>query len=62
MSKSKLSVKSYKEFYIVKYTDKVTYDVVNPHNGKLRVVKSEQAAKWRITRAVNLAEKVRKLV
>ena len=59
---SKLSVKSYKDFYIVKYNNKPTYDVVNPHNGKLRVVKSEQAAKWRITRAVNLANKVRKLV
>lgn len=62
MSKSKMIVKSYKEFYIVKYNGKSTYDVVNPHNGKLRVVKSEQAAKWRITRAVNLADKVRRLV
>lgn len=59
---SKLSVKTYKEFYIVKYKGKPTYDVVNPYNGKLRVVKSEQAAKWRITRAINLANKVRKLV
>lgn len=62
MSKSTMSIKAYKEFFIVKYNNKNTYDVVNPHNGKMRVVKSEQAAKWRITRAVNLAKKVRRLV
>lgn len=62
MSKSKMSIKSYKEFYIVKYNNKSTYDLVNSHTGKLRVVKSEQAAKWRITRAVNLASKVQRLV
>lgn len=59
---SKIHVQTYKQFYIVKYKNKATYDLVNMHTGKLRVVKSEQAAKWRITRAINLASKVHRLV
>lgn len=59
---AKMHVQTYKQFYIVKYTNKSTFDLVNTHTGKLRVVKSAQAAKWRITRAVNLASKVQRLV
>lgn len=57
-----MKVITYKQFYIVdnRKIDKV--DLVNMHTGKIRVVKTVQAAKWRITRAVNLAKKVQKLV
>lgn len=57
-----MKVITYKQFYIVdnRKIDKV--DLVNMHTGKIRVVKSVQAVKWRITRAVNLAKKVQKLV
>ena len=58
-----MKLQTYKNFYIVQHTGKrPAVDIVNPHNGKMRVVKSEQAAKWRITRALNLANKVQKLV
>lgn len=61
-NKPSMTVITYKDFYIVdnRKIDKV--DLVNQHTGKIRVVKSVQAAKWRITRATKLANKVRKLV
>ena len=43
----------YKGFYIVTSKRK-TVDLVRPVDG-FKVVKSEQAAKWRITRALNIA-------
>ena len=48
------TIKTYKGFMIVKNTKRPTVDLINPV-GKFRVVKSEQAAKWRITRALNVA-------
>lgn len=55
-----MQVLKYKDFLIVSHNDKV--DVLNPFNDKWRVVKTQQAAKWRITRALNLAKRVRGLV
>ena len=57
-----MNVITYKEFYIVNNRKINKVDLVNTHTGKMRVVKTVQAAKWRITRAVNLAKKVQKLV
>jgi hypothetical protein len=57
-----MNVITYKEFYIVDNHKSNKVDLVNTHTGKMRVVKTVQAAKWRITRAVNLAKKVQKLV
>ena len=59
---STMSVVTYKEFYIVENRKINKIDLVNMHTGKIRVVKTVQAAKWRITRAVNLANKVNRLV
>lgn len=55
-----MQVFKYKDFLIVSHNDKV--DVLNPFNDKWRVVKSTQAAKWRITRALRLAARARGLV
>ena len=60
--KSNMSVIAYKDFYIVDNRKINKIDLVNMHTGKIRVVKTVQAAKWRITRAVNLARKVQRLV
>ena len=62
INKPSMTVITYKDFYIVdnRKIDKV--DLVNQHTGQIRVVKTVQAAKWRITRAVNLATKVQRLV
>lgn len=60
--KSTMTVTAYKEFYIVDNRKINKIDLVNMHTGKIRVVGSVQAAKWRITRAVNLAAKVQRLV
>ena len=57
-----MNVITYKQFYIVDNSKINKVDLVNMHTGKIRVVKSVQSAKWRITRAVNLAKKVQKLV
>ena len=57
-----MNVITYKQFYIVNNSKINRVDLVNMHTGKIRVVKTVQAAKWRITRAVNLAKKVQKLV
>lgn len=57
-----MKVITYKQFYIVDNSKINKVDLVNMHTGKIRVVKTVQAAKWRITRAVNLAKKVQKLV
>ncbi len=57
-----MNVITYKQFYIVDNPKIDKVDLVNMHTGKIRVVKTVQAAKWRITRAVNLAKKVQKLV
>jgi hypothetical protein len=57
-----MNVITYKQFYIVDNSKINKVDLVNMHTGKIRVVKTVQAAKWRITRAVNLAKKVQKLV
>lgn len=59
---SNMTVITYKDFYIVDNRKINKIDLVNQHTGKIRVVKSVQAAKWRITRATKLANKVRKLV
>lgn len=55
-----MQVLKYKNFLIVSHNDKV--DILNLYNDHWRVVKSTQAAKWRITRALRLAERVRGLV
>lgn len=55
-----MKVIQYKQFLIVAHGTKV--DILNPYNDKWRVVKSTQAAKWRITRALNLPKRVRALV
>ena len=55
-----MQVLKYKDFLIVSQGGKV--DILNPYNDKWRVVKTQQAAKWRITRALNLAKRVRGLV
>jgi hypothetical protein len=60
--KSNMSVTTYKDFYIVENRKINKIDLVNMHTGKIRVVKTVQAAKWRITRAVSLARKVQRLV
>ena len=39
-----------------------THYLVNPTTGTKRDVKSAQAAKWRVTRAINLANKAMDLV
>lgn len=57
-----MNIITYKDFYIVDNRNLNKIDLVNQHTGKIRVVKSVQAAKWRITRATKLANKVRKLV
>ena len=57
-----MKVITYKQFYIVDNRKINKIDLVNMHTGKIRVVKTVQSAKWRITRAVNLAKKVQKLV
>jgi hypothetical protein len=62
MKQSTMSVTTYKDFYIVDNRKINKIDLVNIHTGKIRVVKTVQAAKWRITRAVNLAKKVQRLV
>lgn len=58
---------AYKDYLIVPRSKGV--DLLNPHTDAWRVVKSVQAAKWRITRASNMvvdmhktANKVRGLV
>jgi hypothetical protein len=56
-----MQIIKYREFYIVTRNNK-TVDIVNPHTERARVVKSVFAAKWRIGRAQNLANKVRGLV
>lgn len=61
-NKSTMSVITYKDFYIVDNHKINKIDLVNMHTGKIRVVKTVHAAKWRITRAVNLARKVQRLV
>lgn len=61
-NKSTMTVTTYKEFYIVDNRKINKIDLVNMHTGKIRVVKTIQSAKWRITRAVNLAAKVQRLV
>ena len=55
-----MQVIKYKEFLIVARGK--TVDLCNPYSDGWRVVKSVQAAKWRITRAQNLATRVRGLV
>lgn len=62
MTMKTMTVITYKDFYIVDNRKINKVDLVNQHTGKIRVVKSVQAAKWRITRATKLANKVRKLV
>ena len=57
----KMQIIKYREFYIVTRKNKAV-DIVNPHTERARVVKSVFAAKWRIGRAQNLANKVRGLV
>jgi hypothetical protein len=61
-NKPTMSVITYKDFYIVDNRKINKIDLVNMHTGKIRVVKTVQSAKWRITRAVNLARKVQRLV
>ena len=56
-----MQIIKYREFYIVTRKNK-SVDLVNPHTERARVVKSVFAAKWRIGRAQNLANKVRGLV
>ena len=56
-----MQIIKYREFYIVTRKNK-TVGLVNPHTEAARVVKSVFAAKWRIGRAQNLANKVRGLV
>lgn len=62
MKTSNLSVIPYKDFYIVNNRKINKVVLVNMHTGEIRVVKTIQSAKWRITRAVNLATKVNKQV
>jgi hypothetical protein len=57
----KMQIIKYREFYIVTRKNKAV-DLVNPHTERARAVKSVFAAKWRIGRAQNLANKVRGLV
>ena len=61
-NKPSMTVITYKDFYIEDNRKINKVDLVNQHTGKIRVVKSVQAAKCRITRATKLANKVRKLV
>ena len=60
LGETKVNVIKYKNFLIVSHNGKV--DILNPYNDHWRVVKSTQAAKWRITRALRLVERVRGLV
>jgi hypothetical protein len=55
-----MQVIKYKEFLIVARGK--TVDLCNPYSDGCRVVKSVRAAKWRISRAQNLAKHVRGLV
>ena len=56
-----MQIIKYREFYIVTRKNKAV-DLVNPHTARARVVQSVFAAKWRIGRGQNLANKVRGLV
>ena len=56
-----MTILSYRNFFIVTRSNGAV-DLINPHNERARVVKSVFAAKWRIGRAQNLANKVRGLV
>jgi hypothetical protein len=53
---TKANIVQYKGFYIVTNPKRSQADLVSPF-GKFRVVKSSQAAKWRITRTLNLSSK-----
>ena len=55
-----MKVIKYKDFLIVARGK--TVDLCNPYSDGWRVVKSVHAAKWRISRAQNLAKRVRGLV
>lgn len=59
-----MKITTYKEFYIVQdvIPKRKGIDIVNKATGKSRRVASMQAAKWRITRATNLAIKCRSFV
>jgi hypothetical protein len=56
-----MRIVKYREFYIVTRKNGAV-DLVNPHTEQARVVKSEFAAKWRVGRALTLANKARGLV
>ena len=48
-----MTILSYRNFFIVTRSNGAV-DLINPHNERVRVVKSVRAAKWRVTRASNL--------
>lgn len=56
-----MKLQSYRAFVIVEWKTKGV-ELINPHNEKVRKVKSVFAAKWRIGRAQNLASKIGRLV
>ena len=52
---------SYRNFFIVTRSNGAV-DLINPHNERVRVVKSVFAAKWRVGRVLTLANKAKGLI
>jgi len=61
MKKAGMKIVKYRDFYIVTRKNGAV-DLLSPHRATARVVKSEFAAKWRVGRALTLANKARALV
>jgi hypothetical protein len=51
-----MTILSYRNFFIVTRSNGAV-DLINPHNERVRVVKSVFAAKWRVGRVLTLANK-----
>jgi hypothetical protein len=53
-----MTILSYRNFFIVTRSNGAV-DLINPHNERVRVVKSVRAAKWRVGRVLTLANKAK---
>jgi hypothetical protein len=57
-----MTILSYRNFFIVTRSNGAV-DLINPHNERVRVVKSVfAAAKWRVGRVLTLANKAKGLI
>jgi hypothetical protein len=55
-----MTILSYRNFFIVTRSNGAV-DLINPHNERVRVVKSVFAAKWRVGRVLTLLTRLKGL-